>query len=567
MNSTKQLIQNALKEVLKEMEVEGVGPEVSRPTNPTHGDYSTNVALIAFGKSQKINSPFDLARRIVGILHTKYKIPNTSQVEVAGPGFINFWLSEKFLVTQLSQLLEDSEKVLKSTKTSYSGKKIIVEYTDPNPFKEFHIGHLYSNAVGESICRILEFAGAIVRRVCYQGDVGIHVAKAIYGLLQVQKLGSQPLEEKIKILGQAYAIGARAYEKSKEAKQEIVELNKKIYQQDASIRKLYQKGKQWSLDYFESIYERLGTKFDGYYFESEVGKIGLEYVKEHIKDGVFEEHEAAVIFPGKKHGLHNRVFINSLGLPTYEAKELGLAPAKYKDFLYDLSIIVTGNEIIEYFKVLLKALFLISPDLASKTKHIAHGMVRLPTGKMSSRKGDVLTGEWLLDEAKKRIQTQFPNMDKEPLEMVAVGAVKYALLKGNIGSDVVFHVDESISFEGNSGPYIQYTYARTQSILRKVNSSNYELRITNYEFNQEERFLLRMLVKFGEVIEESSLNFAPNMVCTYLYELAQSFNLFYQKHQVIGSQQEGFRLGLVAATGNVLKNGLYLLGIQAPEKM
>ena len=158
----------------------------------------------------------------------------------------------------------------------------------------------------------------------------------------------------------------------------------------------------------------------------------------HLEKGVFKKSDGAIIFEGEKYGLHNRVFINSLGLPTYEAKELGLAPAKYKDFPYDLSIIITGNEINEYFKVLLKALSLVSPVLSSKTKHIGHGMVRLPTGKMSSRTGSVITGEWLLDEAKRRITKAFPKVDGKTADLIAVGAVKYALLK--VGNAVVIAI-------------------------------------------------------------------------------------------------------------------------------
>ena len=171
-----------------------------------------------------------------------------------------------------------------------------------------------------------------------------------------------------------------------------------------------------------------------------------------LKKKVFEESDGAVIFPGKKYGLHNRVFINSLGLPTYEAKEMGLAPTKYKDFAYDRSIIVTGHEIEEYFKVILKALTFTNPSLSEKTLHVSHGMVRLPGGKMSSRTGDVITGEWLLDEAVSRIRRAYPEMDGETSEKVGLAAIKYALLKGTIGRDIEFSFEGSISLTGASGP-------------------------------------------------------------------------------------------------------------------
>lgn len=270
----------------------------------------------------------------------------------------------------------------------------MIEFTDTNPFKEFHIGHLYSNIVGESLSRLLEAQGANVRRVIYQGDVGMHVAKAVWGFMQnlenksgqdlvlrIANLEEKSLHEKIKFLGDAYSYGSRAFEDDSQAAEQIKVLNKKIYDKDIEVMPAYNVGREWSLKYFETIYARLGTKFDNYYFESEVGPEGSKIVKEYQLKGIFEESDGAIIFPGEKYGLHNRVFINSLGLPTYEAKELGLAPRKYKDFSYDMSVIVTGNEINEYFRVLLKALELIYPDIAVKTKHISHGMVRIPEGK------------------------------------------------------------------------------------------------------------------------------------------------------------------------------------------
>ena len=217
--------------------------------------------------------------------------------------------------------------------------------------------------------------------------------------------------------------------------------------------------------------------------------------------------------------------------------------------------------------MLLKALSLLDTKLAEKTNHIAHGMVRLPEGKMSSRTGEIVTGEWLLDEAKRKIKASYPEMDEQTSEKVAVGAVKYALLKNSIGHDVIFNFDESISLEGNSGPYLQYTYARTQSVLKK-STNNYELITNNYELNPEELMILRTLIHFEEVVEKAAEQFAPNLLCNYLFNLAQKFNLFYQKHTILGQERmREFRLALTVAVGETLKNGLYLLGIQSPEKM
>lgn len=573
-------IKKNLQKALDELGIEDIIPQIEHSVLQEHGDYSTNIALIVARSLGK--NPREVADQIISLLNTKYKIQNAiDKIDSAGPGFINFWLSKDFLISQVNEVIKDGDRF--GDRKTMTGKKIMVEFTDPNPFKEFHIGHLYSNVVGESLCRLLESQGAMVKRVNYQGDVGLHVAKSLWAILpvsgikyQVLSIEDKSLEERVKLLGQAYAKGEKAYEEDESAKEAINALNKKIYQQDPEIKDAYQKGRKWSLDYFEKIYKRLGTKFDFYYFESQAGNVGLEYVRENLKKGIFEDSEGAVIFPGKKFGFHNRVFINSLGLPTYEAKELGLAPTKFADFPYDLSIIVTGNEINEYFKVLLKALSLISPDLAEKTMHIGHGMVRLPTGKMSSRTGEVVTGEWLLDEAKRRIKENFKDMDDIVAEQVAVGAVKYALLRSGIGKDIAFSFEESINLEGDSGPYLQYSFVRTRSVLRKANISNFKFHPTNWriKLEPEELALLRSIYRFPEVTEQASAGFCPNMVCRYLFDLAQKFNLFYQKCPILDPSASsgqgdvrGFRVALTQAVGQVLKNGLHFLGIKSPQKM
>jgi len=538
-------IKDSIKQALEKLEID-FEPTVEMPQNQEFGDYTTNIAL-----RLKMN-PQELVKKI-------QKPDFIEKIEVKG-GFINFWLSENYL----KGLLEATIELNKSQK----GEKIMIEFTDPNPFKEFHIGHLYSNVVGESISRILESAGAKVKRVNYQGDVGLHVAKSIWGIKKEMKRNHEnlkawevkPLEIKIQFLAKGYALGNKAYEEDENARKEIIEINKKIYRKAKVIKEIYEKGKKWSLEYFEKIYKRLGTKFERYYFESEAGQVGLNLVKEYLKKGIFEKSDGAIIFPGEKYGLHNRVFVNSEGLPTYETKELGLAPTKYKDFPYNKSIIVTGNEINEYFKVVLAALSKINPDLASKTVHVSHGMVRLSGGKISSRLGNIISGESLLDDVKSKIKENFKDMDNDTAEKVTVAAVKYALLRIGIGKDIEFDINQSISLEGDSGPYLQYTYVRTQSLKDKADIKKNE----NKSLNEEEIMILRTLQKFPEVVEQVALEFAPNHLTSYLFDLAQRFNLFYQKHRIAENE---FRLKLASKVGETIKNGLYLLGIEAPSRM
>ncbi len=593
---------------------------LDHPVDQNHGDYASNTALVLYPQikhTTDYKSPRALAEHIKEQLTKDSELMNiVERVEVAGAGFINFFIKPQALLKELEHISVKGDQY--GSNELYKGKKIVVEYTDPNPFKEFHIGHLYSNAVGESVARLFETCGAQVWRADYFGDVGVHVAKAIWGMMKLlvqenidfDKLGMQPITERQRLLGRAYALGAQAYDTDDKTKQEMTALNTQLYciaqqmhQGDPLISqqvdyesfvqhmpfdtelvtKLYNYGRAWSLEYFETLYTRLGTKFNGYYPESRVGEIGYGLVQKGLEGGIFEKSDGAVVFPGEKYGLHTRVFINKHGLPTYEGKELGLAPAKYQDFIYDKSVIITANEINEYFKVLLTAMSLLLPDLGKVTTHIGHGMVKLPEGKMSSRTGKVITGDSLLNQAKdyalniiNGINPNLPNKE-ETSDMIGIASIKYAFLKANIGKDVVYSFKEAISFTGNSGPYIQYTFARCRSVLDKSNNVDGQVlsstiinnqKLTTY--NQEELALLRYLYRFPEIVAQSASELAPHHICTYLYELSQIYNTFYNKHTILSAKDESvvtFRLALTNAVSIILKNGLGLLGIQAPQRM
>ncbi len=601
-------IENLLKNTIGKSEF-----EVFVPEKEVFGHYSTNAAL-RIGKAENKN-PSEVAGKIVEKLEKTVPKGFFEKIEIANPGFINFWLSAEVLQNELKEISRQGEnygrqtlrRIRQAHRRQAQGKKVMVEFTDPNPFKEFHIGHLYSNIVGETLSRLLEASAAKVKRANYQGDVGLHVAKAVWGMrkemerqkLSLKKLESKPLDFRIKFMGSAYAKGNRAYEEDTTAKVDIIELNKKIFSlpafaeastaiRDKEIKALYQKGRAWSLAYFEKIYKRLGTKFDFYYFEREVGETGLQLVKENIKKGIFEESEGAIVFPGEKYGLHRRVFINSEGLPTYEAKELGLETAKFKDFPADAYIVVTGNEIIDYFKVVLAALRQINPGLEKKVKHIAHGMVRFASGKMSSRSGEVIKVEELLEEMKKRvlkIMASSSRGNKEIAEAVALGAVKYSFLKTNIGQDIVFDFEKSLSLKGDSGPYLQYTYARLRSILRKAPSRLRSGQARDKEIlpslvKGEELRLTRKIIEFPDIVRQSAESFSPNYLAKYLYELADLANHYYESTPILSARggpalggkdkdinRRRARLILISTVSSVLKSGLGLSGIKALERI
>lgn len=556
----KATIETALKDILHELGAENVSFTVEHPADITHGDYASNVALVT--AKQLGRQPRELAEEFVNKL-TDY------QVSVAGPGFINFHLPRDFYKKEIQQSVHLGERW--GANDVLSGLVYAVEYTDPNPFKEFHVGHLFTNSVGETLSRLIEFSGATTKRLCYQGDVGIHVANAIWGM---QQMGITPAQQCTpQELGVAYAKGATAYKEDEIAQVAIKALNKKIYERsDEAVNALYDMGRAVSLAYFESIYRLLGTNFDEYFFESEAGPKGKELVLNYPE--VFTESDGARVFTGETHGLHTRVFLNSEGLPTYEAKELALAKMKEERIgTYDHSIVSTSNEITEYFKVLKKAMSLIYPDLEAKTEHIGHGTVRLASGKMSSRTGDVISALDFINEitetAADRIAAATPALtdDRELAQKIALGAIKYATLKGNILQDTVFNKDEALSFEGASGPYLQYTHARICSVCKKAAQAGVT---PSAEVVPEKPYEVeKILYRFPEVVVEATVHRAPHKVAQYLTELAGMFNTFYAQEKIadVSDVHAPYKVLVAQSVAQTLKNGLWALGIEAPERM
>jgi arginyl-tRNA synthetase len=537
---------------------------LEHPSDLANGDFATNVAFVATKQADR--NPQELAEQIAHILRDG-KDEMIEKIEVAGPGFINFYLSPTFYLHALGEILAKNDRY--GGNDELNGKKVMIEYTDPNPFKEFHAGHLMSNTIGESISRIIEFSGAEVKRANYQGDTGLHVAKALWGLLQKKSTSLN-----IKEIGNAYAYGTTMYEEREDAKKEIDEINVSLYKGtlEHPLSGLYEEGRRISLEHFETIYRKLGTKFDYYFFERDTGVVGMRLVEEH-KDDIFEESDGAVVFRGEKYGLHTRVFVTSDEYPTYEAKELGLAEKKQGIYPHDHSITLTGNEITEYFKVVVSALSCFNKGIAEKIEHIPHGMLRLPEGKMSSRKGNVIATEALVEEVSTRVREkildnkELDEREKDELsKVVAVGAIKYSILKNATGRDIVFDIEKSLSFEGDSGPYIQYTYARAQSVLRRAQATGTPPPLDRMPSAIGE--LERTLARFPEVVGRAHKEREPHHVASFAVDISQKFNAWYAKERIVGSgYEEPYRVALTFAVSTVLKNALFLLGIDAPERM
>ncbi|MFA6353805.1 MAG: arginine--tRNA ligase [Candidatus Paceibacterota bacterium] len=578
-----QEIKNLIKDALKNLDIEVSDIKLEHPEDFKNGDYSTNVAL-AIAKSVGRN-PKELAEKIVAEIIRLNVDKNIKKIEIAGNGFINFYLSRKFFARSVEEILNKAENFGKND--ALEGKKIMVEYTDPNPFKPFHIGHLMSNAIGESISRLVEFSGAETKRANYQGDLGLHIAKAVYGLLKNKTLQTKEGNHNFQALniGQAYVAGSEAYEIDQKAKKEIDEINKKIYaRSDEKINEIYEWGFKVTMESFEDLYKILGTKFDFYFLESEMTDIGRDIVNDNLDKDVgheygkriFEESDGAIVFKAEKYDpkLHTRVFITSQGLPTYETKELGLTIEKFKTYPdMHLSIMITANEQMDYMRVVAKAISLICPQYGEKMKHIIHGMMRLTTGKMGSRKGNIIAGETLLNDVRdsileKMTDRNFSSVEQEKIASdVAVSAIKYSILKQGTGGDIIFDFEKSISFEGDSGPYLQYSYARANSVLEKAQKEN--ILPDPHAFLPETFEVEKLLYKFPEVVFRAASEYEPHYIANYLIEVARAYNSFYGNTMIVNKEDKtsSYKIALTYAFSFVMKNGLYLLGIEAPKKM
>lgn len=572
------------------------------------GDYSSNIALqLSKQKHQnRYQNPLEIANAIIEELgHPAF----LERVEAAGPGFLNFFIKDE----QIVRILTNPED-LDALADQDDLKTIIVEYCEPNTHKMLHIGHLLSLVLGEAMARFYEYQGHQVIRTNYGSDIGLTVAKCLWAIgngkrdkyLEVKEAS---LREKAQFLGEAYTYGHSEYEKSLETKEEIDQITNKLYKRDPSLISIWEETRDWSLGYFEIMYSVFGTLFDRRINESEVDVIGKDIVSAHVGK-IFVKDQGAIIFPGEKYNLHNRVFINSKGNPTYEGKDVGLQEKYQELYQYDQVNIFSHKEQDDYFKVIIAANEMVFPHLKGKIKHISYGEVRLSSGKMSSRTGNVIAAEDIYNQVKDKLKVISPQLDELTIQKLAVASIKFAFLKYSTSSDIIYDLEESVSLQGDTGPYVVYVYARIMSLLRKSRESRVgkpgksyersENRATEIEAEEvsvedqeegiaqnkgkiseldnlrlgkdwslepEEREVLRQLEYFETVTAKATDNFQPNELVKYLLTLTKAFNAFYEKHHIVASNREEFRIALSKKVAETIKLGLYLLGIETVDKM
>ena len=520
--------------------------------------------------------------------------------EVAGfnviKGFLNISFADEYWLNQLhTEILSDEFAVFKP-----NGKKVMVEYSSPNTNKPLHLGHVRNNLLGFSIAEILAAAGYEVIKTNLVNDRGIHICKS---MLAWQKFGNGETPESTglkgdHLVGKYYVLFDKAYKKQieelkaagqteDEAKKnaslinEAQQMLQKWEAGDKEVKDLWTTMNSWVYAGFAETYKRLGVNFDKFYYESNTYLLGKDIIEEGLEKGVFfRKEDNSVWIDLTPDGLDEKLVLRSDGTSVYITQDMGTAQLKYDDFHMDSSIYVVGNEQDYHFKVLFLILQKLGKTWATGMHHLSYGMVDLPSGKMKSREGTVVDADDLIDEMEQTAKTQTETMGKvegfgegEKLQLyhtIGMGALKYFLLKVDPKKRLLFDPNESVDFQGHTGPFIQYTHARIRSVLSRAS----DLDITKAkEYDQlaaEERDVIVSLTQFPEIINLAAEGYSPAIIANYVYELAKIYNKFYHEKSILQAEDESakqFRLQLSVASGKVINKAMKLLGIEVPERM
>lgn len=509
-------------------------------------------------------------------------------------GFLNLTLTEKTWQSYFNNL--DGIKPAKKTQS------VLVEFSSPNTNKPLHLGHLRNNFLGYAVSEILKAAGFEVSKACLVNDRGIHICKS---MIAYQRFGNgeTPESSSIKgdhLAGKYYVLFDQAYRAemtdlvANGSSEEEAKKNAPIIQaaqanlqkwedNDPEVRALWSKMNGWVYDGFQETYQKIGISFDKTYYESDTYILGKDIIDEGLAKGVFyQKDDKSVWIDLTEEGLDHKLVLRGDGTSVYITQDLGTTELKFREFKSDKSIWVVGNEQDYHFNVLFAILKKLGRPYADGCYHLSYGMVDLPSGKMKSREGTVVDADELVAEmisTAKAITAErgkidgFTEAERENLyQMLALGALKYYLLKVEPKKRMLFNPEESIDFQGNTGPFIQYTHARIKSILRKAAEQSIVVpaEVSLQNLSQIETDLIYLLGTYTEVLEKSAAEYAPSLMANYCYDLAKTFNTFYAEMSVLNepdSQKRDFRIALSAKIAQTIKNGMALLGIAVPEKM
>ncbi|MBC8434978.1 arginine--tRNA ligase [archaeon] len=474
--------------------------------------------------------------------------------------YVNFFIDKKVF----------AEGVLKKKlEIKLDDKVVLIEFSQPNTHKAFHVGHIRGTSVGESLSRIFEFVGNKVIRANYSGDTGMHIAKWIWCYQKYHS--SEKLNNDESWIAGIYVDAVKRLGEDEELQKEVDEINRKIEsKEDRVVNNLWEKTRKLSIDSWKKIYSELNTDFDVHFFESETELPGKEISLNLLKKGIAVKDDDAVIMDLKEYNLGVWVLLRRDGTVLYSAKDIALAQRKLKDFPADRYLVTVGDEQKHHFEQLKKTLELMKFKKADSYDFLPFGMVRFPEGKMSSRTGQNILYSDFIEEvkniAKERLETknsQTKGLDERALK-VSIAAIKYSMLKQDPRKSIIFDPKSEVAFEGDTGPYLLYSYARANSIIKKVKNKKVAKIL---DLKDAEIALLKKIDSFSAVVGNAYKNLAPNLIANYSYELAKLFNEFYHACPVLGSSEEGFRLALIKKFKENLKESLSLLGIQVIEEM
>lgn len=550
----KDKISKVISDVLEEMGHADIGFEVEHPKIEEHGDYASNVALV-LAKREGMN-PGNLAAEILGILKEKGKIEEIERMEVAGAGFINFWLKEEYLVSELMRAVED-EKFGESKWGK--GKKMLVDYSSPNIAKDFSVGHLRSTIIGEAIRRLYEACGWETIGDNHLGDWGTQFGMIVAA---VEEGGKDLKEMSVAEMEKMYVeYNKRAKEDEslrEKAKMAFVRLEKG----DKGAREIWQKAKEASMAEFKKIYDMLGVKIEHAYGESAYEEEMKSVLEDVEKAGLMEESEGAKII--RLEDMTPGMLVKSDGGTTYLTRDLATIRFRNREFGADRYVYEVGAEQSLHFKQVFAAAEKLGYGKASEWVHVAHGLILGEDGKkMSTRKGTGVKMEEWLDRA----VAAAGKINKTSARQVGIGAVKFFDLKHTPETSYRFVWKEVLSLDGDSGPYLQYTYARCRSMLEQAGKVE---AIAKVGLNEEEIVVLRWLYQMEEVVDRAAMEYAPNRLAEWLIELARRFNGLYNKHRFLEAESEEkriLRLTIAKGVSLVLADGLKILGIEVVEKM
>ena len=562
----------------------------------TRKEFEGDITLVIFPLLKVIKSnPVELGNKI-----GTYLVENVAEVARFNvvSGFLNIVIADAYYLNFFNGIKDDTRYGFVTP--SPDAKAVMVEYSSPNTNKPLHLGHVRNNLLGYSVAEIIKASGKKVYKTQIINDRGIHICKS---MLAWQKFGNGATPESTglkgdKLVGNYYVAFDKAYKEEinqlmaegkteEEAKKqapillEAQEMLLKWEAGDTAVKALWSTMNQWVYDGFATTYKNLGVDFDSYYYESNTYLLGKDVVQVGLDKGIFErDPDGSVWIDLTDEGLDRKIVLRSDGTAVYMTQDIGTAIQRVKDFPDVGGMVYTvGNEQDYHFKVLFLILKKLGFDWADSLYHLSYGMVELPSGKMKSREGTVVDADDLMAEMTTTAQTISEELGKLDgyseeekavlFKTIGLGALKYYMLKVDPKKQMMFNPEESVDFAGNTGPFIQYTYARIQSILRKADFDT-SISISGLELHEKEKELIKQVQLFPEVIQNAAENHSPALIANYTYDLVKEFNSFYQQVSILGEENHDkkvFRVQLSKSVGNTIKNAFQLLGIEVPERM